>query len=97
MTSQERLVQGLRDLALNATHIVELILDNPQAWPAILTYAETIEADDPERAAELRHLVTCYQSGVKPVHRFYFTAEQDAQKMVDGALARLRGDPPPAS
>ncbi len=93
MASRE-LVQGLRDMALNATHSVQLRLDDPQAWPAILTYAETIEADDPDEAAELRHLVTCHQSGVKPVRRCYFTAEEDAQKMVP---ARLRGDPPPAS
>ncbi len=78
-------------------HSVELSLDDPKAWPAILIYAETIEADDPDKAAELRHLVTCHQSGVKPVRRCYFTAEEDAQKMVDGVLARLRGDPPPAS
>ncbi len=96
MASRE-LVQALRDMALNTPHSVHLSLENPQAWPAILTYAETIEADDPERAKELRHLVTCHQSGVKPVRRCYFTAEEDAQKMVDGALARLRGDPPPAS
>ena len=97
MTSRERFVKGLRDMALNAPHSVQLSLDNPQAWPAILTYAETIEADDPDKAERLRHLVTCYKNGVRPVHRFYFTAEEDAQKMIDGGLARLRGDPPPAS
>ncbi len=84
----------LRDWALNTPHGVELSLENPQAWPAILTYADTIEADDPDEAERLRHLVTCYQSGVRPVHRCYFTAEEDAQKMVP---ARLHGDPPPAS
>jgi hypothetical protein len=93
MASRE-LVQALRDMALNTPHSVHLRLDDPQAWPAILTYAETIEADDPDKAAELRRLVTCHQSGVKPVRRCYFTAEEDAQKMVP---ARLRGDPPPAS
>ena len=95
--ASERLVQGLRDLALNTPHSVYLSLEDPQAWPAILTYAKTIEADDPDEAAELRHLVTCHQSGVKPVRRCYFTAEEDAQKMIDGALARWRGEPPPAS
>ncbi len=96
MASRE-LVQGLRDMALNTTHSVHLSLDNPQAWPAILTYADTIEADNPDKAAELRHLVTCHQSGVKPVRRCYFTAEEDAQKLMDGAFAHSRGEPPPAS
>ncbi len=96
MTSRERLVQGLRDAA-KVPRSVYLDLDAPQAWPAILTYAETIEADDPDEAAELRRLVTCYKNGVRPVRRCYFTAEEDAQKMVDGALARLRGEPLPAS
>ncbi len=63
MTPYEQLVQGLRDAA-KVPRSVYLDLDDPQAWPAILTYAETIEADDPERAKELRHLVTCHQSGV---------------------------------
>ncbi len=97
MTPHEQIVKGLREMALNALHGITLSLDDSQAWPAILTYADTIEADDPERAVELRHLVTCYKNGVAPVHRFYFTAEEDAQKMIDGALARLRGDLPPAS
>ena len=52
--ASERLVQALRDWALDTPHSVQLSLDNPQAWPAILTYAETIEADDPDEAAELR-------------------------------------------
>jgi hypothetical protein len=93
-------VKVLRDRVLNTPHSVELSLDDPQAWPAILTYAKTIEADDPDKAAELRHLVTCHQSGVKPVHRCYFTAEEDAQKMIDNVRARLRSKgifPPPAS
>ena len=89
MASRE-LVQALRDIALNTPHSVELRLDDPQAWPAILTYADTIEADDPDKAAELRHLVTCHQGGVKPVRRRHFTAEEDAQKMVDYVKARLR-------
>ncbi len=93
MTPYEQLVQGLRDAA-KVPRSVYLDLDDPQAWPAILTYAETIEADDPDEAERLRRLVTCHQSGVKPVRRCYFTAEEDAQKMVP---ARLRGDPPPAS
>ncbi len=96
MTPQERLVKGLR-AAANVPHSVYLSLDDPQTWPAILTYAETIAANDPDKAERLRHLVTCYKNGVAPVHRFYFTAEEDAQKMIDGALARLRGDQPPAS
>ncbi len=96
MASRE-LVQALRDWALDMPHSVALSLDDPQAWPAILTYAETIEADDPDEAAELRRLVTCHQSGVKPVRRCYFTAEEDAQKLMDGAFARSRGDPPPGS
>ena len=96
MASRE-LVQALRDWALNMTHGVHLSLDDPQAWPAILTYAETIEADDPDEAERLRRLVTCYKNGVAPVHRLYFTAEADAQKMMDSAFARTRGDPPPAS
>ncbi len=96
MASRE-LVQALRDIALNTPHSVELRLDDPQAWPAILTYAKTIEGDDPGEAAELRRLVTCYKNGVRPVHRCYFTAEEDAQKMIDDALARWRGEPPPAS
>ncbi len=93
MASRE-LVQALRDLhaAVPCKHGVNLSMDDPQAWPAILTYADTIEADDPDEAEELRHLMLCYQSGVK---FGYFTAEQDAQKMVDEVLARLRGDPPP--
>ena len=97
MTPQEQLVQALREMALNARHSVTLSLDDSQAWPVILIYADTIEADDPERAVELRHLVTCYKNGAAPVHRCYFTAEEDAQKMIDGALARWRGEPPPAS
>ncbi len=96
MASRE-LVQALRDWVLDMTHSVHLSLDNPQAWPAILTYAKTIEADDPDEAAELRHLVTCYKNGVRPVHRCYFTAEEDAQKLMDGAFAHSRGEPPPAS
>ncbi len=96
MTPYEQLVQGLRDAA-KVPRSVYLDLDDPQAWPAILTYAETIEADDPDEAERLRHLVTCHQSGVKPVHRFYFTAEEDAQKLMDGAFTQPRGDPPPAS
>jgi len=96
MASRE-LVQGLRDWALNMTHSVQLRLDDPQTWPAILTYAETIEADDPDEAERLRRLVTCYKNGVKPVHRCYFSAEEDAQKLMDSAFARSRGDPPPAS
>ncbi len=94
--ASERLVQALRDAA-KVPRSVYLDLDDPQAWPAILTYADTIEADDPDEAERLRHLVTCHQSGVKPVHRFYFTAEEDAQKLMDGAFTRWRGDPPPAS
>ncbi len=47
-------------------------------------------------AEELRRLVVCYQNGVEFP---YFTAEQDAQKMVDDVCAELRGKgvPPPAS
>ena len=97
MTPQEQLVKVLRETGLNAGHGITLSLDDSQAWPAILTYADTIEADNPERAVELRRLVTCYKNGVRPVHRFYFTAEEDAQKMIDSGLARLRGDLPPAS
>ena len=93
-TPQERLVEVLREAFSTGTHCVELKLDDPQSWPAILTYAETIEADDPDEAEKLRHWVVCYQNGVELP---YFTAEQDAQKLMDGALARLRGDPPPAS
>ncbi len=92
MASRE-LVQALRDMALNTPHSVHLSLEDPQAWPAILTYADTIEADDPDEAERLRHLVTCHQSGVKPVHRCYFTAEEDAQKLMDGTFTRPRGDP----
>jgi hypothetical protein len=71
-------------------------MDDPQAWPAILTYADTIEADDPDEAEELRRLVVCYKNGVEFP---YFTAEQDAQKLVDDLRARLRakGLLPPAS
>jgi hypothetical protein len=89
MASRE-LVQALRDWALNATHSVQLSLDNPQTWPAILTYADTIEADDPDEAERLRRLVTCHKNGVRPVRRRHFTAEEDAQKMVDYVKARLR-------
>jgi len=89
MTPHEQLVQGLRDAA-NVPHSVALSLDDPQAWPAILTYAETIEEEDPERAAELRRLVTCYKNGIQPVRRRYFTAEQDALDLVDYVRARLR-------
>ena len=99
MTSRERLVQGVRDAA-KVPRSVYLDLDDPQAWPAILTYAETIEADDPGEAAELRRLVTCYKNGVRPVRRCYFTAEEDAQKLIDDVKARLRSkgiSPPPAS
>ena len=98
MTPHEQIVKGLRDAA-NAPHSVYLDLDDPQAWPAILTYAETIEADDPERAAELRRLVTCYKNGIQPVRRCYFTAEEDAQDLVDFVRGRLRGKGllPPAS
>ena len=98
MTQQERLAQALRDLAaaVPCKHGVSLKMDDPQAWPAILTYADTIEADDPDEAEELRRLVVCYQNGVEFP---YFTAEQDAQRMVDETVARLRakGVPPPAS
>ncbi len=95
MDSRE-LVQAIRDWALNATHSVHLSLDNPQAWPAILTYAETIEADDPDEAERLRHWVVCYQNGVEFP---YFTAEQDAQKTADDirAILRSKGPVPPAS
>ena len=98
MTPQERLVKGLRDAA-NVPHSVYLSLEDPQAWPAILTYADTIEADDPDKGAELRRLVTCYKNGIAPVRRCYFTAEEDAQKMVDYVRGRLRdkGLLPPAS
>ncbi len=89
MTPHEQIVKELRGAA-NAPHSVALSLDDPQSWPAILTYAETIEADDPDEAAELRHLVTCYKNGIQPVHRSYFTAEQDAQDLVDYVRARLR-------
>ncbi len=44
MASRE-LVQALRERALNAGHGITLSLDDSQAWPAILTYADTIEAD----------------------------------------------------
>ena len=96
MTPQERLAQALRELhaAVPCKHGVSLKMDDPQAWPAILTYADTIEADDPDEAEKLRRLVVCYQNGVEFP---YFTAEQDAQKMIDEGVARLRGDPPPAS
>jgi hypothetical protein len=95
MTPHEQIVKGLRDAA-NVPHSVELSLDDPQAWPAILTYADTIEADDPDEAEELRRLVVCYQNGVEFPD---FTAEQDAQKLVDDVLDVLRSkDPvPPAS
>ena len=89
MTPHEQIVKGLRDAA-NVPHSVELSLDDPQTWPAILTYAETIEADDPDEAERLRRLVTCYKNGIQPVHRCYFTAEQDAQNLVDYVRARLR-------
>ncbi len=95
-TPQERLVEVLREAFSTGTHCVELKLDDPQSWPAILTYAETIEADDPDEAEKLRHWVVCYQNFVELP---YFTAEQDAQKMVDDGLASLRskGLVPPAS
>ncbi len=97
-TPQERLVEALRGLhaAVPCKHGVSLRMDDPQAWPAILTYADTIEADDPDEAEELRRLVVCYQNGVEFP---YFTAEQDAQKLVDDVLDVLRSkDPvPPAS
>ncbi len=98
MTPYEQLVQWLRDAA-KVPRSVYLDLDDPQAWPAILTYAETIEADDPDEAAELRHLVTCYKNGIPPVRRRYFTAEEDAQKLIDDVKGRLRskGLLPPAS
>ncbi len=98
MTPYEQLVQGLRDAA-KVPRSVYLDLDDPQAWPAILTYAETIEADDPGEGAELRRLVTCYKNGVRPVRRRYFTAEEDAQDLVDFVRGRLRGKGllPPAS
>ena len=97
MASRE-LVEALRGLhaAVPCKHDVSLRMDDPKAWPAILTYADTIEADDPDEAEELRRLVVCYQNGVEFP---YFTAEQDAQKLVDELRARLRakGLLPPAS
>ncbi len=98
MASRE-LVQALRDMALNTPHSVYLSLDDPQTWPAILTYAETIAANDPDKAERLRHLVTCYKNGIPPVRRRYFTAEEDAQKLIDDVKGRLRskGLLPPAS
>ena len=97
MASRE-LVKALREFAapMPRSHGVSLSMDDPQAWPAILTYADTIEADDPDEAEELRHLVLCYQNGVEVPD---FTAEQDAQKLVDDVLDILRSkDPvPPAS
>ncbi len=52
MAPQEQLVKGLREAFSTGTHCVELKLDDPQSWPAILTYAETIEADDPDKAED---------------------------------------------
>ncbi len=76
-------------------------LDDPQAWPAILAYADTTEADDPERAKELRHWVLCYKNGVKVPH---FDMAERMVKLADAIEARLeeiarrlRGDLPPAN
>ncbi len=54
MTPHEQLVQALR-AGVQCKHGVSLSMDDPQAWPAILTYADTIEADDPDEAEKLRH------------------------------------------
>ena len=65
MTSREQFEEQLREALAEAVDCVQLRMDDPQSWPAILTYADTIESDDPDEAERLRHLVLCYKNGVE--------------------------------
>ncbi len=93
---RETILEAGREAAANATHSIKLSLDDPQARPAILAYADTIEAGDPERAKELRHWVLSYQNGVQVPH---FDMSQRMEELADAIEARLRESAglPPAS
>ena len=71
MASRE-LVQAMRDMALNTPYSVHLRLDDPQAWPAILTYADTIEADNPAISLSRSNSISDDGGIVFPPNRFSF-------------------------